>query len=226
MTLLMTKPIMIGKAQFKRIPKIKNSKRYKTTLGTYINAVVDLPMDYEPFEGMKCKDNLIKLIRLIECRSLNHQGETKYWTARMAKDLHVTKRTIYNYLNLLEKHGYISRLTDNRLGTKNHFYSIRVIRCNRVVLMKNMRVLKGQIFKDDIRPETTASGFYGNTPVPYLRQSVNLSRIDLAIAGKYDMTVDKMYREIKELAEFGDRESIFFLGKPPLTDNRGAAYIQ
>lgn len=215
----------IGVSQHRKTPKSGFSKIYREKVNRYNRAVIDYPPDYLPFKDMKCKDKLIKLLLLMEVRSKTHGGEMKWFTKEMAKEIKCSERTIYNYLKLLEKHNYITTLTDNKLAKSKHFYSIRIIRCNRIVLANNLKIQKGKIFKVDIRPQPSTSGFLPGTPQAFLEQNKTMDRIKMALNGYYDMTVDSMYREMLELAEFGDKEARKFIGWRPRVNEYGEAFV-
>lgn len=217
--------VAIGKARHGRKPSPNPSKLYQATIKTYNRAVVDIPWHYEALNKYRCRKRLITLIQLIETRALPHAGETKFYTARMARLIQCSIRTVYNYLKILQKHGYISILTDNRINQKGFFYSIRVIRANRLARVRNYVQQRGKIFKVDIRPQGRRDGVLPETPYEYEFCSLTpRSTWDLAKEGKYDITIESRYRELRELADMGDWGALEIIGTKFKIDNEGAAY--
>lgn len=83
--------------------------------------------------------NARTILKLLEIRANRFHGDTKIYNSRLAKMTKLSVRTIERVLNQLDKAGFITRIITrcyggNSINTRNHFFCIRVIRCNRIAL--------------------------------------------------------------------------------------------
>lgn len=98
-------------------------------------------------------------LHVLECRGWQNHGDTKIYQRTLAETFQVTERTIGNWLALLQEKGFITRIfrrkKDHRNKAKtsrNGFYTLRVIRCNRIFLITGCDQIDPK-WKTDPRPQ-------------------------------------------------------------------------
>ena len=90
--------------------------------------------------------NYRRILRFLEVRANENGGDTKASDVKIAKALNISLKTVSRGMLRLENLQYITRMTTKHLGarkgcsSRNQFYSLRVIRCNRVFMMHGMPV--------------------------------------------------------------------------------------
>lgn len=92
--------------------------------------------------------NYRKILNFLELRANENGGDTKASDVKLSKELGICLKTVSRGLSKLEKLGYVTRLTETmrfgkdpkRCTSRNNFYSIRVIRCNRIFLKHGAEV--------------------------------------------------------------------------------------
>jgi hypothetical protein len=212
-------------SQFPTIGALKRrkSKRYAKTLKKYDT----MPTEFKnPITILKNK-KAIELLRIIEARSKLTKGVTKIKQTALAELLDITKRQVYNLLNLLENHNYITRLSDNLSRynantSKRYFQTIRLIRANRIVLRNRCRLPLESYWEPDldIRPEVVSGvcvpqmetldkkWWSSEKGFPYQ------TYVEQFEANIYDDVTETFYREALANREKGDPRAIKILGFP------------
>jgi DNA-binding Lrp family transcriptional regulator len=130
-------------------------------LSEKLNLQSELP-DRFP-DPSKLSPNYRKILKFLEVRANENGGDTKASDVKISKALKISLKTVSRGMRRLENLQYITRMTTQHLGarkgctSRNQFYSLRVIRCNRVFMIHGMPV-KTQLelgWKTDIIQRST-----------------------------------------------------------------------
>lgn len=109
--------------------------------------------NFEPEERLSPKAR--QLLKLIEARSYQNNGDTKWSDESIMKETKWSRSTVHRTFVELEQRGFSMRLTRRGFNFKDRaFYSNRVIRCFRILLVCKCKV-KSPVeigWKTDPRP--------------------------------------------------------------------------
>ena len=111
-------------------------------------------------------DTAQKLLEIYEIRSIETNGDTKFYDRRAAEILGVSTRHIINLKNLLRAHNLISTYTEIVHNAKGEARTLQTIRCWRVVYEKHFQIKLNPNWKNDFRPKVTMDNF-ASVPLPW-----------------------------------------------------------
>lgn len=167
-----------------------------------------------------------QLLKLIEARSYQNNGDTKWADESIIKETKWSRSTVHRTFVELEKHGFSMRLTKKGFNHSDRsFYSDRVIRCFRIILVCNCKI-KSSVeigWKTDPRPPFNPRFMRDINGECVSREwthpsseGMNINEILDRINAAGVATIDEDFREVLNFKRmYRDERALNILGMPP-----------